>query len=656
MVGCRFSRILVNDAFRALFGPEPAADYSVLEDASVERAGILGYIRQAFAGEATRVPAVWYDLGAPTQPGEGAEVRRVGVERQLVPLHDESGALAYVLAFFSERTEAMLAHVRLERALGAAQARFRSVQEMSPDGFMMFRSVRRGAAIEDFTWVYTNPAAERMLGRADAELVGRRLFEEMPGNRAEGLFDAYVSVVETGEPFRRELSYGHEGLSHAFRILAVRLEDGFAVTFEDVTERKRSEAEREALLISVEAARAEAEEQRHRAEAANVLKDEFLATISHELRTPLQAILGWSSILSADPELSRDRLRKGLEVIERNGRAQATIIEDILDVSRIITGKLRLAIDDVDVRGIVEAAVDTARAAAAAKTIGLSVDVPSDLGSVRADAGRLQQIVWNLIGNAVKFTPRGGEVWVVARRRDDAVTIRVTDTGKGIAASFLPLVFERFRQADGSSTRAQGGLGLGLAIVRHLAELHGGRVEAESEGVGRGASFLVTLPVTAAAQAVLLDAARTEAPSPSSHPSEPRALPRLEGRRLLIVDDEEDARELVAMILARAGADVRTAASAEAALEIMRSASVDIVITDIAMPGEDGLSLVRRLRTLVGLEHPVKAVALTASASREDRLQALRAGFDEFLPKPVHPEVLVRMVARLVERPDELAI
>ncbi len=376
--------------------------------------------------------------------GADGEAHRHVMNVAWQPVCDRSGKPSGVMTFSYDVTEQVVARERseaLSALLGASEARFRTVQEMSPDGFMMFRSVREGGVIADFAWVYTNPASETMLGRKDAELVGKRLLAEMPGNEEEGLFDAYVTVVETGEPFRTELAYGHEGLAHAFRILAVRLEDGFAVTFEDVTDRKQAEAERDALLVTVEAARADGERDRGLAEAANRLKDAFLATISHELRTPLQAILGWSHLLRSDAEPSAERVRKGLAVIERNGRAQSTIIEDILDVSRIITGKLNLDVQDVDVAAVVEAAVDTLRAAADAKRIRLNVVVSEDLGTLRGDPGRLQQIIWNLVGNAVKFTPPEGEVAIATRRLDGAVTIRVTDSGKGIAPSFLPHVF-----------------------------------------------------------------------------------------------------------------------------------------------------------------------------------------------------------------------
>ncbi len=569
----------------------------------------------------------------------------------LGPMRDDRGQVEGLVAVAFDVTEQVRSreqNAALSAELGASEVRFRTAQEMSPDGFMMFRSVRADGVISDFAWAYTNPAAERMLGRTDAELVGKLLLNEMPGNLEEGLFAAYAVVVETGTPFRRELAYEHEGLSHAFRILAIRLGDGFAVTFEDVTERKRAEAERDTLLATLRTAHEEADAQRQQAETANRLKDEFLATISHELRTPLQAILGWSKILRTNADPTGERLRKGLEVIERNARSQASIIEDILDVSRIITGKLQLAIEDVDVVSVVEAAVDTLRTAAEAKRIALVLCMDAQHASIRADAGRLQQAVWNLVGNAIKFTPPGGSVRVEAYRLDHSIVVRVTDSGRGISADFLPHVFERFRQADGSSTREQGGLGLGLAIVRQLVELHGGSVRAQSEGEGRGATFELTIPWREGSGGTPPVAA-LHALDAEVHSSRDGMGVNLAGLRVVVVDDEEDVRELLAVVLREAGAEVRAVASAHAGLDCIRSAPPDLVFADISMPGQDGHAFMRSVRALDGPGRNVRAVALTASAAAADRAAALRAGFDEFLAKPTSPESLLATAARLAK-------
>ncbi len=585
--------------------------------------------------------------------------RGVAVTFEDVTAHRESAAerASFVAEQRLAQKEACVAKEKVDivfQQLRASEERFRVVQESSPDGFMMFRSVRDAdGAIRDFEWIYTNLAANRIVGKSNAELAGKSLLTEMPGNKEEGLFDAYVRVVETGEPFRREFSYAHEGFNHAFRVLALRLDDGFAVTFEDVTERMRQESERAELLAGVEAARAEAERQREQAEAASHLKDEFLATVSHELRTPLQAVLGWALLLRDDPGLDPDRLAKGIHVIERNARAQARIIEDILDVSRIITGKLRLTPLSLNVATVVEAAADTLRAAADAKRITLTVEVGPEVGKVVGDPDRLQQVVWNLVSNAVKFTSDGGCVAVKVQRFATSVSLVVSDTGKGITAAFLPHVFERFRQADGSTTRPQGGLGLGLAIVRHLVELHGGRVFVRSDGEGSGATFEVSLPVRASVAHI--EPMLQKTPQSGFLDAGPE-LGSIREKRVLIVDDEEDARELIAALLQRAGVHVKPVASAEEAMAALASFQPDLLVSDIGMPEEDGYSLLRRIRALAS-DNPsrgIPAIALTAYARAEDRRRALLAGFGVHMSKPVNPGLLIDSIARLLG-PDNLS-
>jgi signal transduction histidine kinase len=386
---------------------------------------------------------------------------------------------------------------------------------------------------------------------------------------------------------------------------------------------------------------------RQAAEDANRLKDEFLATVSHELRTPLNAMLGWARLLRT-AKVDQDRLAKGLETIERNARAQQEIIEDLLDVSRIISGKLRLEVQNVAFSSVVEAAVDTLRPAAVAKGISLHVALTSTDDVVLGDDNRLQQIVWNLLSNAIKFTPRGGHVQVTLRRVDSQMELVVADTGRGIAAEFLPHVFDRFRQSDSGTTRTSGGLGLGLAIVRHLVEMHGGTVSADSPGEGLGASFTVRLPLAVLRSntgQTRAPAAHTRQPAPAADPA--WETPLLAGLQVLVVDDEADTRELVREVLCEVGAEVRTAASATEAWALVRQWSPDVILSDIGMPNVDGLTFISRLRE-EGMRTP--AAALTAYARSADRVRALSAGYQAHLAKPAEPAELIALVASLAGR------
>ena len=371
---------------------------------------------------------------------------------------------------------------------------------------------------------------------------------------------------------------------------------------------------------------------------ANRVKDEFLATLSHELRTPLTAVLGWVHLLRSR-KLDAAMQQRAVEVIERNAKAQAQLIADILDVSRIVTGKFRLEPRAVDLAGVIDAAVDGVRPAAEAKRITLSAAVDPAVGFLIADPDRIQQVVWNLLSNAIKFTTEEGSVTLQVSRAGSQVEISVVDSGLGIAAELLPFVFERFSQGDSSSTRAHGGLGLGLAIVRHIVELHGGTVTAQSEGAGKGARFVVRLPLRVAE--------RNAAPAVAAEPP----APSLDGVSVLVVDDDADTRDLVRMVLSQRGAEVYTAASVEEALTVLRERRPEILLSDIAMPGEDGYELIRRVRALgPGAGGHVKAAALTAYARTEDRLRALWAGFQTHVPKPVQPNELAAVVASLAGR------
>jgi signal transduction histidine kinase len=398
---------------------------------------------------------------------------------------------------------------------------------------------------------------------------------------------------------------------------------------------RQAQVERERLLEEAVAARAEAE-------AVNRAKDVFLATLSHELRTPLTAIMGWARMLR-NPDADAGLITRGLEVIERNAEAQHQLIRDLLDVSRIISGKLSLKTHQLKLAPVVEAALDSVRQAADAKAIRLGAEYGGEADLVTGDPDRLQQVIWNLLSNAIKFTPKGGSVGVRVEREGSDVLVKVSDTGQGIAPEFLPHVFERFRQADGSTTREHGGLGLGLAIVRHLVEQHGGRVTAESAGERRGSVFTISLPI--AAVKAPSEAPGTTGQQPSRRPPEDVALP-LYGVRVLVVDDQPDARDLLALVLGRAGAQVSTAASAAEALELYVREGVEVLVSDIGMPVEDGYSLVSRIRSTPAGRIP--AVALTAYATEEDRQRALAAGFDAHVAKPVEPTELVSVIGGLV--------
>ncbi len=390
------------------------------------------------------------------------------------------------------------------------------------------------------------------------------------------------------------------------------------------------------LLESERAARKEAE-------IANHAKDEFLATVSHELRTPLNAILGWAVI--ARRKVENPEVEAALATIERNARAQMRIIEDMLDVGRIISGKLRLEIAPVKVADAVDGAAQAVRPAADAKGVKLDIEVDEDVATIGADADRLQQIIWNVLSNAIKFTPSGGSVHLKASRNESEVVIRVTDTGQGVPPQFLSSLFERFRQADGSTTRRHGGLGLGLAIVRQLVDAHGGTVHAQSDGNGKGATFTITLPARSSVPAPL---ERTRSSRPGPRPVALERPIRLDGLRVLVVDDDEDARNLIERVLADEGALVSCASSAVEGLRAVGEVGPDVIVSDIGMPEMDGYALIHQIRSLPadrGGQTP--AIALTAYARVEDSERAIERGFQAHLTKPIDPDKLVALVARI---------
>lgn len=415
---------------------------------------------------------------------------------------------------------------------------------------------------------------------------------------------------------------------------------GIGAQIGQFTERRRAEEERGDLYKRETAARAEAEK-------ANRLKDEFLATLSHELRTPLNAVIGWSRML-ASGRLDRDSSSHALEVIERNAWAQKQIIEDILDVSRVITGKLYLNLNPVDLVTVVDAALDAVRPAIEAKEIKIETTIDANLKMISGDPDRLQQVIWNLLSNAAKFTPNGGRVEISVSQTTAHVQIQVKDSGPGIDPKFLPHVFERFRQADGSTTRTHGGLGLGLAIVRHLVELHGGTITVENREDCHGAIFTIQLPLpsgelsqeTLARAASVFREAQSEALS-------------LEGLRILVVDDEMDALDLIGVELAQHGAKVTSVGNAADALTALEQSEFDLLISDIGMPDTDGYDLIRQVRKQEeGTSQKIPAVALTAYARIQDRMQAIMAGFSTHIAKPVEVNELVTVVASLAGRLD----
>jgi signal transduction histidine kinase/CheY-like chemotaxis protein len=486
----------------------------------------------------------------------------------------------------------------------------------------------------------------------DRDVVGRPYLEAFPEVAGTSFAAVLDHVYQTGEPFVDEeyfipanpLRPGAEG--HFYRFNLEPLRDAQGVVYGmmavavDITAQvnarralEKTTADREKLLAQLE--------------AANLAKDEFLATVSHELRTPLTSILGWAGILAeaSDPE----RIVKGLAVIERNARAQAKLIEDILDVSRISSGKVRMSLRRVEPAVIVNAAVEAIRPLATAKRLRLLAHVVEPLGSLLADEDRLQQVVWNLLSNAVKFTNPGGEINVRAFRAESKLVIRVEDTGEGISRAFLPHVFDRFRQHDTSTTKRHSGLGLGLAIVRHLVELHGGGVVATSRGEGFGSTFEVSLPLT---ETEPRRSGTSGQASPEFSLMGSGATGRLRDVHVLVLDDEEDGRDLVSTILEDAGATVTQVGSVSAALQVLDAGSVAVVVSDIGMPGEDGYSFIQRLRASDGAARSpgLPALALTGFARAQDRQRALAAGFQEHISKPIAARRLIDIVAGLVHR------
>ncbi len=569
---------------------------------------------------------------------EGWRVRKDGTRfwanTVITALRDDSGRVTGFAKVTRDLTERRAAEERLRRSEEMFRLLVASVRE-----YAIFLLDPNGNVL---TW---NAGAERIKGYKPEEIIGRHFStfyskedlwkpeRELEIARTEG------AVEDEGWRVRKD------GTRFWANVVITAVKDehgelrGFTKVTRDLTERRRSEQ----ALFEQREARFLAEEERRRAEAsyrvaeeANRAKDEFLMTLSHELRTPMTSILGWARLL---PTLTpnEDSFKEAVAAIGRSAQLQSRLIDDVLDVSRIVSGKLRLSMENIDVVHLLEATIETVRPSADAKAITITTSFAPQLGTIVADATRLQQILWNLMTNAVKFTPRNGEIRISARRTSSHMQFAVTDTGEGIDPGFLPHVFEPFRQAENPSTRVHGGLGLGLSIVRYLSEAHGGIVSAESEGKGRGATFNVTLPIGA-----LLAASE-----PRLHPAVPvtRApiSQQLTGRFVILVDDDEEARSVFRTVLRRAGAEVIDVSSAALALEAVAARRPDIVITDIAMPGTDGYALARRLRDQMP---DLKIVALTAFPA--GRNAAKDSVFDAYVTKPVEPAELVETIASAV--------
>jgi PAS domain S-box-containing protein len=534
---------------------------------------------------------------------------------------------------------------RAQQAIREAERRYRSVIDNITD-YAIFMTDPKGVIN---TW---NGGAEAILGYSNTEVAGKGLDlfstpEDIEENTtARQLEEARKSGRASSDGWKirkdgRRLFI--EGLSVSVQDEAGHLV-GIAHFLQDVTEKHRIEAEREQLLQSERAARGEAER-------ASRTKDEFLATLSHELRTPLSAILGWTQVMRKIKGVPEEA-SNALTVIERNARSQAQIIADLLDMSSIISGKVRLDVQRTDLASVITATVETVRPAVTAKGIRLQVVLDPMAGPVRGDPNRLQQVLWNLLTNAVKFTHKDGRISVTLARVSSHLEIEVTDNGEGIDPVFLPHMFDRFRQADASTTRKHGGLGLGLSIVKQLVELHGGTISVKSAGRGTGATFRITLPLMATVEESLVP------PKVRKHPAQSAEVPRVEtldavdlaGTRVLVVDDEPDSRALIQRLLQDCHAVVTTAASALEALQVLDRDVPDVIVSDIGMPGEDGFSLIRRVRALDGKIGMTPAVALTAYARIEDRVKAIQSGFQSHLSKPVEPVELVTMVESLARR------
>ncbi len=608
--------LLVNQAFLNLFGSQPPPEYCVLEDDIARQAGMLEDIRRAFRGETVTLPPAWYDPRELTQVSV-PEGNRVAIRTTFVPVV-HAGAVRNVVVFFEDVTAAMLLRPVEDRDLLAA------IVEQSGDGIIVcdakgvVRVFNPAAQRQHGVGLHDAPASDwqKTWGLFEVDgsplpLESTPLFRALHGEKVEGARwivrrpdGVQRSLTGTATPLRN-----HDGTSA-----------GAVVVTRDETERLAVETDRARFLAE--------------AQSANRLKDEFLATVSHELRTPLHSMLGWARLLRSG-SLDAAQTKRAAETIERNVEAQARLVEDLLDFSRIITGKLHLDVQPIVLADALRAAQDTLSTAADAKRIAMRTTIDPSLGAVHADPSRFHQILWNLLSNAVKFTPSGGRVDVAIDPDGEMVRITVADTGQGIERSFLPHVFEAFRQADSTTTRAHGGLGLGLSIVRQLVELHGGTVVAESAGPGMGSRFVVRIP------------ARAGMPATTSIPLEAEPT-TLDGVEVLVLDDEADGRGMVCAVLAGAGARPLEMTTAREALAAMSRARPGVVLCDLAMPEMDGFAFLREMRALPGAVAHTPVIALTAHTRPEDIDRVLTAGFDGHLGKPADPRQLTAAIASLL--------
>ncbi len=549
---------------------------------------------------------------------------------------------AVELATARERERLLVSEQTAQDEAALAKSRLAAIVESSDDAIV-------GKNLEG-TIISWNAGAERMFGYPADAAIGRSVLMLVPPERQ----DEESRILETLRHGERVDHFETERIRHNGERIQVSMSVspikdatgrvlGAANIARDVTAKKALEADRERLLTQAQTAQAEAE-------AANRAKDMFLATISHELRTPLSPILAWARMLREE-RLDDEKARHALAAIERNARSQGQLVDDLLDVSRIVAGKLRLEVRPVELAPIIQAAVEVVRPAADAKSIRLHVVLDTETGHIAGDPDRLQQVLWNLLSNAVKFTPKGGRVQIVLERVNSHVEIAVSDTGRGITPGFLPHIFERFQQADTGSTREHGGLGLGLAIVRHIVELHGGTVHVESPGAGKGTTFTIKLP--------LVIFGRTADELERRHPTLRKAparheYPELDGLRVLVVDDEPDATDVASALLGSCGAEVRVAASAAQALEVLADWKPDVMVTDIGMPGEDGYALLTKLDGRRDELGSIPVIALTAYATTDDRVRLLAAGFRMHIAKPVEPAELVAGVANVARAAGKL--
>lgn len=561
-------------------------------------------------------------------------IARDGTERCIddsaAPIFDERGKIVGVVMVFHDITERR----KGERLLEASEVRYRRLFETAHDGILIL-DADSGKIVD------VNRFMVDLLELSPSYFIGKELwqigvFGDVAENKA-----AMATLLKVGGIRYEDLPLlNRDGRQIPVEFVSnVYEEHGKKViqcNVRDISDRKRFQRERDAMFANEKSLRIESE-------AANRTKDVFLATLSHEMRTPLNAILGWASIIR-QRDCTPEEVQEGILVIERNVRAQAQLIDDVLDISRIVSGKLQLEIAPAELSSIINEAIDTVRPAATVKGIRFQVDLDPVASHVSCDPLRIRQVIWNILTNSIKFTQSGGKITIKLSRDRSTARIEIADDGQGIAPDLLPYIFDRFRQGEGGSKRQFGGLGLGLSLVKTLVELHGGQVVAHSDGPARGALFTIHLPL----RAVRL-APGVQADPKNTSPTE-SALPRLDGLRILVVDDEADARDLLVKVLKDAGAVTSAAASVVEALQIIETVQPQILLSDIAMPIQDGYDLIRQIRKSGRLARDLPAIALTAFAHKDDIRQALLAGFQMHVAKPIDPYDLVTVVASITGR------